>query len=389
MCVSSKRSSLLSRSGFLGAVSAAALPLFAEPVRALAAVQEHAGAEATLRIPVGLSQANERAARIASGSPYIRAHVAQTEALAASIGDATLRADVIDLLRRPIPRYLQRYPDAVARLAMRDRMANAGFVAASAPVEGIFPPISQTLGYAQPFWSAPGSDTNGHHSYPGGLCVHELFNARMGEQFARVYDLQYFNGRPTVDRDIAIGAALYHDIMKTTVFQYHPDGTFFDELLIGNTGGHHVLSGAEAIARGRDARFVTALLSAHAAPSLGDQSKVVTWCRAAAMLAGVDPVEYGLVRRDIEGYELAQLPAIECFVNHLADHDYVLAIDAAHHVRPMLARIAPRFGVDANDPATLQWWRLRICSHATEIALYHELTRGETAFENAVKAVVA
>ncbi|MHB8147770.1 MAG: HDIG domain-containing metalloprotein [Vulcanimicrobiaceae bacterium] len=386
MCVSQTRSSLLSRSGFLGAVSAAALPLFAEPARALAAVQDLAGKQATLAIPAGLSPANERAARIASTSPYIRAHVAQITELAASIGDATLRADVLDLLVRPIPRYLQRYPDAASRAAMRDAMAFAGFIAPDAPVAGVFPPMSQALGYAQPFWSAPGSDTNGHHSYPGGLCVHELFNARMGEQFTRVYDLQYFNGRSAVDRDLAIAAALYHDIMKTMVFQYNADGTFFDELLIGDTGGHHVLSGAEAIARGRDARFVTVLLSAHAAPSLGDQAKVVTWCRAAAMLAGVDPVEYGLVRKTNDGYALATLPVIECFVNHLSDHDYVLAIDATHHVRPMLATVAPRFGIDPHDVGALNWWRLRVCSHVTEIALYYELTRSEKAFVAAVEA---
>ncbi len=365
-------------------MGAAALPLFAEPARALAAVQEAAGEQAGLIIPAGLTPANERAARIASGSPYIRAHVAQITALAASIGDATLRADVLDLLSRPVPRYMRRYPTPASQLAMRDAMAFADFIAPDAPVSGVFPPMSPVLGYAQPFWSAPGSDTNGHHSYPGGLCVHELFNARMGEQFSRIYDLQYFNGRSTVDRDLAIGAALYHDIMKTMVFQYNADGTFFDELPIGNTGGHHVLSGAEAIARGRDARFVTVLLSAHAAPSLGDQAKLATWCRAAAMLAGVDPVEYGLVRKTDNGYELATLPAIECFVNHLSDHDYVLAIDAAHHVRPMLAAVAPRFGVDPRDPEALNWWRLQVCSHATEIALYHELTRGEAAFVAAV-----
>ncbi len=200
-------------------MGAAALPLFADPARALAAVQDAAGEQArSLTIPAGLAPANERAARIASGSPYIRAHVAQITALAASIGDATLRADVLDLLNLPVPRYMRRYPDAASQIAMRDDLAFAGFIAPGAPVSGVFPPMSPALGYAQPFWSAPGSDTNGHHSYPGGLCVHELFNARMGEQFTRIYDLQYFNGRSTVDRDLAIGAALYHDIMKTMVF---------------------------------------------------------------------------------------------------------------------------------------------------------------------------
>ena len=274
---------------------------------------------------------------------------------------------------------MRRYPTEAARVELRDALAREGFVAVDAPVAGIFPPVG-AHGIAQPFWSAPGSDTNGHHSYPGGLCAHELFNARMGEQFAQTYDRQYFDGRRDVDRDLAIAAALYHDIMKTVVFQYRADGTFLDELSIGATGGHHCLSGAEAIVRGHDARFVTVLLSAHAAPSLGDEAKVVTWCRAAAMIAGVDPVEFGLVRRTADGFALAALAPIEAFVNHLSDHDYVLAIHAAHEVRPQLARVAPRFGVNVGDAAALNWWRLRVCSEHSEIALYGALTRGDDAF---------
>jgi hypothetical protein len=38
------------------------------------------------------------------------------------------------------------------------------------------------------------------------------------------------------------------------------DGTLAGELTIAGTGGHHILSGAEAIARGRDPRFITTLL---------------------------------------------------------------------------------------------------------------------------------
>lgn len=385
MCVSSTRSALLARSGFLGVLGAAALPFFSEPARALDATAHLAGGDgARLTVPHGLSAANERAAKIAADAPFVRTQTAAIHALAASIGDPKLREDVTSMLRDPSPRYQRRYPDEASRAALRDAFAREGFVKADAPVAGIFPPVG-TGGIAQPFWSAPGSDENGHHSYPGGLCVHELFNARMGAQFAQTYDRQYFDGRTSVDRDVAIAAALYHDIMKTIVFQYNDDATFFSELSIGNTGGHHVLSGAEAIVRGRDARFVTVLLSAHAAPSLGDEAKVVTWCRAAALLAGVDPVAFGLLRKDGEQYALAALPPIEAFVNHLSDHDFVLSIPAAQHVRPMLATLAPHFGVAATDAGALNWWRLAICAHTSEIALYHELTRGERAFADAVK----
>lgn len=389
MCVNHQRSSLLSRSGFIGAVSAAALPLFSEPARALDAVAQAAGSDGVrLPVPAGLSAANTRAAQIATASPFIRVLTAQAMSLAQSIGDSTLRSDVVALLLNPAPRYIRRYRTPESRVALRDALARAGFVATDAPVEGIVPPVSET-GLAQPFWSAPGSDTRGHHSYPGGLCAHELFNARMATQFAQTYDRQYLDSTHGVSTDIAIAAAFYHDIMKAAVFQYRDDGTFFDELQIAGTGGHHCLSGAEAIAHGHSARFVTVLLSAHAAPSLGDEAKVVTWCRAAAMIAGVDPVEYGLLKKERDGYALAQPPPVEAFVNHLSDHDYVLAIHAARAVRPMLDALAPQFGVAVTDVGALNWWKLRICSHVSEIALYHELTKSEDAFARAVKRVAS
>jgi hypothetical protein len=380
----------VSRGGFIGAFgAAAALPLFAEPARALDQVQTDAGtAGEALVAPVGLTGANRRAAEIASNSPFVRVQTAQCYTMAQAIGDAKLRSAVLSVLVEPRPRFMRKYRTQEDRVLLRDALARDGFVDAAAPVSGIFPPVTDS-GIAQPFWSAPGSDTNGHHSYPGGLCVHELFNARMATQFAQNYNHLYFDNARAVSGDIAVAAAFYHDIMKAIVFQYRDDGTFLDEVQIGATGAHHCLSGAEAIARGMDANFVIVLLSAHAAPSLGDEARVVTWARAAARIAGVDPVAYGLVKKAGDGYALARPAPIEAFVNHLSDHDYVLSIAAAQAVRPALADMAPKFGVAPGDATALNWWRLQVTSAASEIALYHELLRGESAFTSAVKRVAS
>ncbi len=390
MCVNGLRSSLLSRASFLGAAGAAALPLFTEPARAMDALATEAPATPApaLVAPVGLSNANKRAADIASRSPFVTTLIAQAYALAGSISDLRLRAEVLGLLLNPAPFYMRKYPTMASRIALRDAMAKEGFVAADAPVEGLFPPVSD-IGIAQPFWSAPGSDTNGHHAYPGGLCVHELFNARMAREFAHTYDDQYFDGSKAVNPDWVIAAAFYHDIMKSVVFQYNDDGTFFEELPIGATGGHHCLSGAEAIVRGHTPNFVTILLSAHAAPSLGDEAKVVTWCRAAAMIAGVDPIEFGLVRKTADGFALAHPAPIETFVSHLSDHDYVLTIHATHAVRPMLATVADRFGIKPGDGSALNWWRLTVSSLASNVGLYYALTKGEDAFVARIKKALA
>lgn len=364
MCVSSTRAGLFKRSAFLSLAAAAALPLTVQPAEAEAAV---------LRPPAGMTGGNRRGAEIAAASPLLQRHYAMVQRLAASIGDPVLRADIADLLERPIPQYARAYPTPESRTALRDALAREGFVAANAPVSGIFPAGTEKQQVVQPFWSAPGSDYDSHHSYPGGLLAHELFNATMAANFERTYDALYFDGARGVNRDVVVAAALYHDIMKTVVFQFNDDGTLTPELSIGATGGHHCLSGAEAIVRGRDARFVTVLLSAHAAPSLGDEPKVVTWCRAAAAIAGVDPVEYGLVRKTAGGYTLAQLPPIETFVNHLSDHDYVLTVPAVTTLNPKLEAMGGR------------WGRHRILARASAVALYQDLTRGEAVFEAAAR----
>jgi hypothetical protein len=200
----------------------------------------------------------------------------------------------------------------------------------------------------------------------------------MAEHFAKTYDAIYFGGGPTVDRDIVIAAAFYHDIMKTAVFQFNDDGTLLPELTIAGTGGHHCLSGAEAIVRGRDAHFVTALLSAHAAPSLGDEAKVAQWCRASATIAGVDPVEYGLVDRS---GDLAALPPLEAFVSNLSDHDYVLSVHAVQAIEPRLAALGPAGAGSAEG----RWWRHRVMANASAIALYEAFTQSDAAFVHAVR----
>lgn len=379
MCVEATRSALFSRASFLSAAAGAAAVVLAEPASAAAP---------SLRIPAQLTGGNRRAAEIASASRFIRKQYAAAHALARSIGDAHLRGHVQRLLDDPVPSYARRYRTSQERSALRDALAREGFVAKNAPVSGIFPPGTDGAHVVQPFWSAAGSDMRSHHSYPGGLTVHELFNATIATHFEQTYDAIYFDGAARVNRDLVIAAAFYHDIMKTVVFQFNQDGSLLPELEIGATGGHHCLSGAQAIVDGQDARFVTVLLSAHAAPSLGDEAKVVTWCRAAAMIAGVDPVEYGLVRRSVHGYVLAQRPVIETFVNHLSDHDYVLTIHAVRSVVPELEALAPAYG-RGHDQASRNWFRHEVLAKASAVALYADLTRGDRAFRDAVHAALA
>jgi hypothetical protein len=382
MCVSLQRQDLFNRAGFFGVMSAVGAPF----VLGTGAVAEAADVDRTPlpQPPMALARGNARAVRLAQRSPLVHATYARIEELARGIGDERLRSSILAFLRDPNPTYARRSPTAAARTAIRDELARAGFVKPDAPVAGIFPPGTEpdvAIG-VQPFWSTPGSGEGSHHGYPGGLGVHEYFNASMATSFADTYDRHYFDGRKTIERDTVVGAALYHDIMKAVVFQWHDDGTIFDELEIAGTGGHHVLSGAEAIVHGRSARFVTTLLSAHAAPSLGDETHVVDWCRAAAIVAGVDPVSFGLLVRDGTAYKLAASPpALETFISFLSDHDWALSVHAAHVVQEQLKK---RYAARPAE-TTFGWYRAALLARTTAISLYDTLSRrGEGAFNVAV-----
>jgi hypothetical protein len=386
MCVADGRAAFFSRPAFLGILAGAAAPLIA----GAGGVGQAAAAERVPRVALPeprlpLTRGNAAAASLARGTNLAAATYARVEALASSIDDRTLRADVLDLIRNPRPLYADRHPTPAARTAVRDALAREGFIAPAAPVRGIFPPGTEpeATTAVQPFWGAPGSSEGSHHDYPGGLAVHEAFNASIATAFASTYDAHYFAGRPTVSRDTVVAAALYHDIMKTVVFGWNDDGTVFDELTIAGTGAHHVLSAAEAIVRARDPSFVTTLLSAHAAPSLGDEAKVVAWCRAAAIVANVDAVQYGLVKRDAASYVLAADPVpLEAFISHLSDHDYVVSIHAMHVISARLQqRWSRQEGLRTLAP-TFPWYRAMILTRTTALALYDTLARnGGDAFD--------
>lgn len=382
MCVSHGREALFNRAAFFGVISAVAAPL----ALGASAVAEAADVNQFPLPPARttLARGNARAARIAQRSPLVHATYARVEELARTIKDAQLRSAILAFLHDPTPTYAQKYATPESRTEVRDQLARAGFVKADAPVAGIFPAgteVGTTTG-VQPFWSTPGSVEGSHHAYPGGLGVHEYFNATMAQHFADTYDRIYFGGKPTVERDTVVGAALYHDVMNAVVFQWNEDGTLFDELTIAGTGGHHILSGAEAIAHGRTPSFVTTLLSAHAAPSLGDEDHVVDWARASSIVAGVDPVAFGLLKRVGGAYKLAADPApMEAFINHLSDHDYVVSIHAMHVVGEQLkARYAT-----LPAQTTFPWYRSAILARETSISLYDILARrGPAAFSAAV-----
>ena len=91
--------------------------------------------------------------------------------------------------------------------------------------------------------------------------------------------------------------------------------------------------------RGLPARVVAAQAAAHDHPGTpAGEALVVGWIRAAALIAGVDPVERGFLAAD--GKTLPLPRRSEGFVVHLADHDFVLSGPACQWSLPALKKLA-------------------------------------------------
>jgi hypothetical protein len=304
------------------------------------------------------------------------------------------RIGVTDVVKNEIVQQLER----AGLINPADAAAIIGGVKA-----GVFPPAldenSACPHLPLTFDATPGSNFGGHHSYPGGLAVHESFNDQSAINFANTYRGEYDQTGPQrlpvaegsrhepeagfVNQDVILAAPIWHDWAKMLVFQWNADGTEFTELNFGGTGtndnfgtagdsrtgGHHILSIAESMARGLPPELVITQASAHSAPTLGNEFKVVNWLRAAAIVARIDPVEKGYLVADAKGN--LRLPALlalgdgvnlvaqgqtnlllEYQIHNLSDSDFVNSIPAVTEAQVLLQTVAPQFGFNPADTAT-------------------------------------
>jgi hypothetical protein len=308
-----------------------------------------------------------------------------------------------------------------ARASILQQLSNAGLVDpgdnATFPnglIAGVFPPLiddgSKCPRLRMPFLAAPGSVFHGHHSYPGGLAVHETFNdisdMALADDYRRVFGHSDESGLPVVgpatrgsasehsegdhadqkpeisiDPDIIVAAPIWHDWAKPIVFQWNADGSEFQELNFGGngtsdafgspgnskTGGHHIIGLAEAMKRGLPPDFVIAQACAHSNPTLGNEYKVVNWLRAAAIMAQIDPVAAGYLYKDNSGrFRLPPLRKLgdldltgktllqtnllaEYTLHNLSDADFTFSIPAVSTVEVILQTVAPGFGFNPAD----------------------------------------
>jgi len=350
-------------------------------------------------------QGNEEAIRLASASPLVRSAERFVLRQIEHIRDASLRNATQDAMGNHRTCVMHRAgmtaseTTSLVQQLLEEGLFNqadaGGFPGGAAA--GVFPPLldegTDCPHLPQTFFSAPGGVYGGHHSYPGGLVIHETFNEMSSLQLAagyrRVYGSTRRDGLPVVgrsddrpdinlDEDITVAAPIWHDWAKTIVFQWNADGSEFREFNFGGngqtddygaagdsrTGAHHIIGVAEAMTRGLAPDFVVTQASAHSTPTSGNEYKVVDWIRAAAIIAGIDPVKQGYLRRD--SAQRLRLPAVrqlgsvdlnelsptqtnvlaEYVAHNLSDADFTLTGPAVTIMQLLLRELAAEFGYD-------------------------------------------
>jgi hypothetical protein len=359
---------------------------------------------------------NHAAAALAHRSPLVTSALLRLQEQITTTSNAKLREQTEDALFNPNTCIMHRANlTAATKSAILAKLLAAGLYNPSdastiqgGALAGVFPPVladgTACPHLPQPFGSAPGSINGGHQSYPGGLSIHESFNLSSALAFGLNYKLSYGmagkDGLPRVaelppfgnpdaaahsdlkiSQDYLTLAPMWHDWAKPIVFQWNADGTEFNEFDFGGagstddygaagdsrTGGHHIISLAESMARNLPADFIITQASAHSAPTLGDEFKVVNWLRTAAIMAQVDPVARGYLYTDTNG-NLRLRPVrstdtvdmnaagqtnilVEYEIHNLSDADFVFTIPAITESQVLLQSLAATYGYDPTNVA--------------------------------------
>jgi hypothetical protein len=215
----------------------------------------------------------------------------------------------------------------------------------------------------QTYLTAPSSHNDFYNAHPGGLALTVAYNIRMADAYTENYRQAY--GLP-INRDLPVASLLVHEYPKVWLYQWLDDGSWLEEprtVYDDTWHAHCIYVTAELMYRRYDSRIVMAMAAAHQMSmldaSMDGRAVVANWIgldrvchfiKSAAIMAQVDPVDYGLLERKNGELVLATQPA-EQWVVHMADMNWPYTMGAAHlYTWPMLKQIAQEeLGISGGD----------------------------------------
>lgn len=298
--------------------------------------------------------------------------------------DQTVKKVVLEGLKSPKPLILKKYPDKASKEACRKALLAAGYIKEENTIDQIFPEVKNKLN----FWDAAGAGWGGHHAYPCGLITHVATDLQTGLSLIENYE-QLFGY--SMNRELLTEAVLLHDLTKPWILQWTPDHKCLPEIKIAGTGCHHIQQVADCMYRGLRPDVVVAVAVSHDhAGWPSEEKKPVGYIKAAAIIAGKDPIQEGYLASDGETLPLPRRP--ESFLVHLGDHDFVLTSGISSWTQEYLKKVAlSDYGLTEADLDSSKFYNLRnyVYSQASDMHLYQILAdQGYDAFRQAVRASV-
>lgn len=309
-------------------------------------------------------------------------------AVAASLEDAGYRRIMTECLEAPRITFLDLHPSDADRRRLFKEMVRFGFFNREDHPDEVWPRGHQK---PQTYLTAPSSHNDFYNAHPGGLAVTVAYNVRIADAYTENY--RHLYGLP-INRDLPAAALCIHEYPKVWLYQWLNDGSWLEEprtVYDDTWHAHCIYVTAELMHRRCDSRIVMAMAAAHQLSLLDarmeGKSVVCNWIglervahfiRAAAVMAEVDPVDYGLLERRGKKEVLAPVPA-EQWVTHLADMNWPYAMGAAHRLTwPLLQQIASdELGISRKDLQGRPFNQVKnyVWSQLGQIPLYEILVR--------------
>jgi hypothetical protein len=325
---------------------------------------------------------------IAVSSRLVTSAYNELLSVAASLEDAGYRRLMTECIVAPKVSFLELYKGDQDRSRIFAELVKLGFFNAEDAADEVFPRGHLT---PQTYLTAPSSHNDFYNAHPGGLAVTVAYNIRLAEAYTANY--RQFYGLP-INRDVASAALCVHEYPKVWLYQWLEDGSWLEEprtVYDDTWHAHCIYATAELIHRRLDSRIVMAMAAAHQLSALDarmDGKKVVTdwvglervahFIEAAAVLAQVDPVDYGLLEKRNGKLILTPQPA-EQWITHLADMNWPYAMGAAHlYTYPLLQQVArDDLGLSERDLAGRPFNQLKnyVWAQLGQIVLYEVLVR--------------
>lgn len=308
--------------------------------------------------------------------------------VAASLENPDYRELMTECVAAPKITFLELYPGEDDRKRMFDEMVKLGFFNAEDDPDHVWPSGNMK---PQSYLTAPSSHNDFYNAHPGGLALTVAFNIRMADAYTENYKQMY--GIP-INRDLSAASLCVHEYPKVWLYQWLDNGAWLEEprtVYDDTWHAHCIYVTAELMYRGYDPRIVMAMAAAHqlsmfdawmegrhAVVKWMGLERVSTFIRAAATMAQVDPVDYGLMEKKNGALVITPL-AMEQWITHLADMNWPVSMGAGqNYTYDLLQGIAERdYGISDPDMTKLPFNQFKnyVWSQVGQLAMYEAWVR--------------